>query len=725
LGVSDTANANIALGLVPPKDIGSAVFTRCIRPFYNFVRASNLLTIWQKSVAQAIGANAKNGAVSWDIREGGEQGELKFSVENHFRAIGDHKLNITTAQRPVIQCGAANSDKRSLEQTMLADGLVEFHLTERELERLLRMAAKKAVYQSEGFIEATWDAMSGDDVGAAPADLGAALDAQESGEPPPPARPMKSGEPAFFCLGPLDVVRDVRAQSWSDAVKQWVVTRRWVNKYELVARYPEKREKILGLQFSGNSEFNARVENMRGMKDGDTDLVPFWTLYIPRGVIVEEGRLVTLASEDCVFFDGPMPYRRVPLAREAPDEIEGTPFGWTPMFDLLGPQEIVNAADTIILSNQSRAVGNIMQDDDANVTKEQISGNFNIFTKKRGTEVAPMEFPATPAEFFSYKDQKIAGMQALVGTNGVAMGTPNAEIGNDSSGAKLALITETAMRNNSGFEQSHVDAVRDTALNVIHLYRDFGGSLERKVKIAGKSRGYLVKSFTADDLADIDRVKVDVGNPMLRTTAGKMAVADKAVELGIIKQGELDKYLHLLREGTADPLLEVEQSQLLRIRGENEALLEGQQVHRALISDPHWKEIPEHLSLLDNPSLREPTPEAQAIQQAVLAAVQDHINQFQAMPPWMVLMRGGPEALAMWQQIATMGAPPMPGEPTQTPPPVPGAPSGTPPPKKGDASQALNPAGSKPGLPGMPSMPTSPLTGEPTDLSAPPGAPLQ
>ena len=708
---------NVALGALPEKQIGPAIFTRCVRPFYNFVRSSNLLTIWQKSVAQAIGANAKNGAVSWDIREGGEQGELKFSVENHFRAIGDHKLNITTAQRPVIQCSAANSDKRSLEQTMLADGLVEYHLTERELERLLRNAAKKAVYQGEGYVEAVWDAMAGEDVGVEPVDLAAHLEAQEAGKPPPQARPIKSGEPAFYSLGPLDVVRDPRAQSWADAVKQWVVTRRWVSKYELAARYPDLAQKVLSLTFSGTSEFGIRVENMRGLKDGDTDLVPLWTLYVPRSIAVPEGRLVILADEQCVFFDGAMPYRRIPLAREAPDEIEGLPFGWSPMFDLLGPQEIVNAADTMILSNQQRAVGNMQVPEEANVSVEEVAGNFNVFHVKGG-EIKAIEFPDTPAEFFAFKGEKVQAMQALVGTNGVAMGTPNAEIGNDSSGAKLALITETAMRNNSGLEQSHVDCVRETATSIIHLYRDFGGSLERKVKIAGKSKGYLVKSFTADDLADIDRVKVDIGNPMLRTTAGKMAVADKAVELGIIKKGELDKYLHILKEGTAEPLLEVEQSQLLRIRGENESLMEGG-AHRALISDPHWKEIPEHLSLLDNPALREPSPENEAAQMAIMGAVQQHIDLFLAMPAWMVLMRGGPEALAVFQQIQIAMAPPMPGTPTGTPPPEAGEESGTAPPKKGDANEAMNPMASRPEMPGLPSMPTSPLTGQPTDLQAP------
>lgn len=714
----DTANANIALGLVPDKDIGSAIFSRCVRPFYNFVRASNLLSVWQKSVAYDIGANAKNGAVSWDIREGGEQGELKFSVENHYAAIGDHKLNITTAARSTIQCAAANSDKKSLEQTMLGDGLVEYHLTERKLERLQRQRTKKAIFQSEGFIEATWDAQAGDDEGAAPDDLLAHLDAQESGRPPPQARPLKSGEPAFYCLGPLDVVRDPRAQSWTDAADQWLVTRRWVSKFELAARYPEMREKVLGLQFSGNAEFTVRVENMRGLKDGDTDLVPLWTLYVPRSIAVPDGRLVILADEQCVFFSGAMPYKRIPLAREAPGELEGTPFGWSPMFNLLGPQEVVNAADTMILSNQQRSVGNMQVPDGANVSVEQLAGNFNVFTVHGDKEIKPIEFPATPAEFFAFKGEKVQAMQALAGTNGVAMGTPNAEFGADSSGAKLVFINEMAMRNNSGLEQSRNDAIRDDALNIIRLYQDFGGSLERKVKIAGKSRGYLVKSFTSDDLADIDRVKVDVGNPALRTTTGLMAIAKELKDMGVWKPGDEDKYLTLITTGTIEPLIEGKQREALFIREENENLMSGERAHVPLLFDNHIKHFREHKCLLDNPALRDSSPESMAAQERILAAVQAHRDMVLQTPPD-IAATWPPEDFALFQAMqAAMAPPPMPGESAGTPPPAPGAQSGTKPPKSG-AETPLNPMGSKPGMPGMPSMPTSPLTGHPSDLQAP------
>ncbi len=221
----------------------------------------------------------------------------------------------------------------------------------------------------------------------------------------------------------------------------------------------------------------------------------------------------------------------------------------------------------------------------------------------------------------------------------------------------MALIDAKSIQNNSGLEKAYVGLVRNVCLAILHRLRDFGGDVQRQVQLVGKNNQHLLREFVGSDLKGIDLVKVEMGNPVLRTTSGKMAIADKAVELGIIKPGQLDKYMMLLRTG----------------RGKS--------------------------------------PEAQALQQRVLAAVQQHIDLFLQMTPWLVLMRGGPEAMAIFQQVQMMMAPPMappmPGQPSQTPPPAPGSPSGTPAPESG-AQDTSNPMGSKPDMPGQPSMPTQP-----------------
>ncbi len=669
-----------------------------IDEYYRFSDETGRTAQLRKLYVQIYGGSTTStGSISWGITASGDQGEILQSQENHLANISVNLLNLTTAQRPTVQTGAANTDKKSLAQTLLADGLIEFHLTEKKLENLLKRAAKSAIDQSEGFVEWGWDTEAGEDH---------APEFQDE-EMEGPAQVRKTGDPRFTFLGPLDVIRDPFASSWDDL--SWLITRRWVNKWELIARYPECAQKISGLE----SKADAKRQMRSSSRPQDTDFIPFWTLYHGDTPAIPGGRMVLFLDGDIDLFDGPLPYKQMPVTPIVCDWMEGTPFGHTPLLHLLGPQEALNAVDTAMVTNAiGRGIGNMVTDDTGDVGVTELGSSMNLIKITRGATLVPLQWPNLPPELANLKKEKVSAMETLSGMNSVVRGNPSESVGADASGAKLALIEAQAIRSNSGLESSWTGLIRDVALHgVIHLYRDFGGQAPRLAQIAGKNNTYLVKEFTSTDLSDIDRVKVDVGNPVLRTVAGKMAVADKAVELGVIRPGELQKYILLLKEGTAEPLFEAEQAVQMRIRGENEDLMEGTRPHVALLSDPHWREIPEHLALLDNPAIREPTPENEAMQQAVLDAVQQHIDLLLQMPPWMVLMRGGPEAMAIFQQVQMAMAPPMlppPGDATSgTPPPGPATQTGTPPPATGSTT-VMNPAASQPDQPGLPNLPKPP-----------------
>ncbi len=694
--------------LAPRADLAA----RCqekVEAYYRFCEESGRTEqIRELYTAMIGGSSTSDGAVSWKIIAGGEQGEVLSSRENHIANIAVNLLNLTTSERPAVTCGAANTDKKSLAQTLLGDGLVEFHLTEKQLEDILLRAAKSAIGQHEGFVEWGWDAQAGEE--HAPEiqeeELGPSGMAVEPEQMP---QVIKAGEPRFTFLGPLDVVRDPHADSFDEL--NWLLTRRWVSKWDMAARYPELASRIVGLSTKSDPK-----QHVRGNNRGDeTDLIPLWTLYHRKTPAVPEGLLFLFLDDEIDLFHGPLPYKRMPVKAIVCEWVEGTPFGQSPLLHLLGPQMAIDKLDSAMVTNSiGRGIGNMWTNSASNADVQPLGPSMNLIKMEPGAVIQPVEWPHMPPEIPQLKRDKIAAMETLSGINSVVRGNPSEAVGADSSGAKLALIEAQAIKSNSGLERSWTGLVRDVALyGIIHLYRDFGGNVPRLARIAGKNNTYLVKEFTSDDLSDIERVKVDVGNPVLRTVAGKMAIADKAVELGVIKPGELQKYILLLKEGTADPLFEAEQQLQMRIRGENERLMEGGE-HNAIISDPHWREIPEHLSMLDNPAIREMSPENEAIKAAVLAAVQQHIDLLLAMPAWMVLMRGGPEALAIYQQVQMSMAPPMlppPGDSTSmTPPPGPAVQSGTPPPDSG-ATSVMNPNSSKPQQPGMPSLPQAPDVG--------------
>lgn len=694
-------------------EFGSRLFEK-IDAFYKHMDESGRIGLIRKMHAMSLGATSNGtGSVSWRVSSGGEQGELLFNVENHFANIGVNLLNLITTQRPTIQAEAANTDKRSIAQTLLGGGLVEYHMDERQLETDLNNTAKRAIFQLEGWLLATWDTNAGEDHAPTPETVDAMLAQEGPGAPPIAPQVVKTGEPRFEVLGPLDIARDVRATSIK--ALNWVAARTWVSKYELAAQYPDLADKILGVEAP---EQHKRVETVATTEE--TDLVPLWHFFHKKTAAVPEGRQAKLLAADVVLYDGPLAYSFWPAIACVCDAEDGRPFGWSPMVNLLGPQDTVNGLHTAITSGTlGRGVGNILVPKNANLSIERLNSSMNSIEYDGQQKPEPLEWPAVPSDLYQFKKDNVASMETLSGINSVVRGNPSEAVGADASGAKLALIEAQAMRANSGLEKSWVALVRDVAMALIKLYRDFGGSVPRLARIAGKANQYLLKDFTADDLSDIDRVKVEMANPILRTVSGRLAVAEKAVELQVIKPGEFPKFLQLLKTGTDRGLYETEQAVQMRIAGENERLMEGGQ-HRALISDPHWREIPEHLNLLDNPAIREPTPENEAIQAAVLAAVQEHMDLFMQMTPAMVMMRGGPEAFAMWQSVmAAMAPPPMPGTQSGTLPPEPGATTSTPPPSTGEPPP-MSPEASKPELPGMPSMPSSPsLAGE---AGAPGGA---
>jgi hypothetical protein len=346
----------------------------------------------------------------------------------------------------------------------------------------------------------------------------------------------------------------------------------------------------------------------------------------------------------------------------------------------------------------------------ANITVDQLSTSMNLISYDGQEEPKPLEWPATPQEIFQFKKDKIASMETISGINSVVRGNPSENVGADASGSKLALLQVQAIQQNSGMEREYVQLIRDVAKGCVSTYRDFGGSLPRLAKIIGKNNQYMLRDFQPDeDFKDLDQFSVDIGNPLTRQISGRMAFADRLVEMGLIKPENMSAYIQLMKEGTLDPMIEGEQAQLIRIQEENEHLMELKNTHRALLTDPHWKEIPKHLELLDNPDLRLPTPEAAQVQAAVLTAVQEHINLFKAMPPELVLMRGGQEAFSLWQIMQQSALGPTP--PAEAGKPAQGSPSN---PKLGKMTSPADEQAkdSIPSQPSQPRLPTNPNTGQ-------------
>jgi hypothetical protein len=134
-----------------------------------------------------------------------------------------------------------------------------------------------------------------------------------------------------------------------------------------------------------------------------------------------------------------------------------------------------------------------------------------------------------------------------------------------------------------------------------------------------------MKEFSGQDLDAINRVTVDMGNPMTRTTAGKVNLADAYMERGMIANP--DQYIQVVTTGRLEPIIEGKQAQLLLIKAENEGLAEGT-AQRAIITDNHAQHILEHGTVNSSPEARlDPNNPALSV---TLAHIQEHITLAQS-----------------------------------------------------------------------------------------------
>jgi hypothetical protein len=167
-------------------------------------------------------------------------------------------------------------------------------------------------------------------------------------------------------------------------------------------------------------------------------------------------------------------------------------------------------------------------------------------------------------------------------------------------------------------QQSYSQLLEDLGTATIAILRDFA-TTPRVAIIAGKSQRSLMRQFTGDDLDMINRVVVDQGASISKTTAGKVQLADNLLAQGMIKNPE--QYIQVMSTGKLEPAIEGAQAELLNIRAENEELAEGRPVP-VMITDNHRMHIEEHKIILSSPEARR-NPE---LIQAVTTHLQEHLD---------------------------------------------------------------------------------------------------
>lgn len=675
---SITPSRDQYFALLPKEDIAAELSKRCDL-WYENLGMSGIYRKMKKSYAAYYGYNQTgSGHTSSEIIKSGEQGELSLIKANHFRNLLQHLLVMTTSSRPAMDARAVNTDYRSLAQTILANGILDYYMREKRLERHLKLAVEYSLVFGEGYVRMEWDTSEGDEYSVDP----------ESN------RITFTGDISYSVLNPLDVIKDVFRTDHNNL--DWLIVRHFKNRWELVAKYPELRDEILSAATKDELDvtFNYKFKTDGEMR---SDLIPVYEFYHERSDALPNGRQVVYVNKDAVLYDGPLPYKTIPVYRITPGEFIGTPHGYTVGFDLLSLQETLDGLYSIIVTNQSTfGVQNLLLPIGHNISYSALEGGLNIieFDPASGFKPEALNLTKTPPEIFNFVDKVESVMETISGVNSVARGNPEANL---RSGNALALIQSMAIQFNSGLQQSYAQLLEDVGTATLSTLRDFAAT-PRVAMIVGKTNRSYMKEFTGSDLDKISRVVVDMGNPLSKTTAGKLEMANNLLQQGIIKNAQ--DYIMVMKTGNLDTMLEGELSELTCIKSENERLAEGKPVV-ALVTDEHVLHIKEHKSVIASPDARE-NPQ---IIQAVLSHIQQHIEQLKTADPNLLNILGQP----------SLAQPPMqPGMPQGPQQGGPGGAGGPPPPSPMKGPGAPVPEGAPPQR--TANLPKNPMTNEPPSI---------
>jgi hypothetical protein len=576
------------------------------------------------------------------IDKSGGQGEITNISVNAFRNFITHVHVLTTQNKLAFEAQAINSDYEAQGQCLLAKAVLEYENSDKGLNKLLLDLVEGTLLNAEHYVSVRWNKFGGEPVAAD-------LEANQA---------VMSGEVEYKLHSLIDVIRDSTRRT--NRGQKWVILRESVNRFELEAQYPDFEDEILGAP-----EPQKKFSSLERITMGETDDIEVLTLYHDQSAALPKGRQVVMVG-DTVIADDALPYRKIPVIRMAASDIQDSILAYSMSFDLCPLQKAQDALFTAGLSNNlAFALQNIWCKTDFGGVKDLGDGLGLIVSPEKPEAI---QLTASSPELYKLIDLLQNQSQLLTGVNSVTRGQPDANL---KSGAALALVAAQAISYQSNLQNAYADVVGQVGTAIVEILQKFA-TAPQIISMGGKAKRSYVKAFSKDDLSLIRKVVVKLGNALQQTVAGRTALAEQLMQAGLIKNAQ--QYLAVVETGTLDPLDEVEISELMSARNENEDIMGGKEVFATLVDD-HIAHIMAHRAVAADTETRR-NPE---VMERLLDHIAEHIALIPQMPPELAqamgIMQQPPMPPAPGPQ---QGMPQDPSMPAQMPS-MPNMPQGTPP----------------------------------------------
>ena len=601
---TDTATTYFAN--LPTRQCANEIWSR-IEDYYTEMRRTGRFALYRNSYT--------NFYMGWIYRasmyKSGETGELTRTFWNHERNILLHLKVQTTQNKIAFRAQVLNSSAKSAEIVEFANGLADRYsqAVEYDLDTKHKQAVEDCLVFGQSAIVGLWNKFAGQPLVTDPAT----------------GQTFYEGDMEYFNITPMDDIINTSHQSME--LRQWRVIRRWVNKYDLAAMYPDKAARVSVL----NDTEATYGTKLVSLIHHDNETIPIFYFFHKKTPAVPKGRLMVLADVTCIFEDGPLDlgegkkgYDHIPVYDMVVNTMNGSPFGYTVAFDLIplqqGLNELVSAVTT---NNINFAIQCVMAAKGADIHYQSLATGMSFieWDPKVGPvngKPEPLNLLSSKPETYQFIDKIIQNMETIGGIDSLQRGQPDQNI---TSGQYAALVTVQSVMFNSGLQKGYARLAEQTMTGTVKtLKKNMVG--KKIAKIVGTTSEPYLKEFTSADLADIDSVAVELVNPMIQTPAGKMQLADSLMKSGLIKDPQ--QYIGVFTDGDLPQLYNRQETQLRLVKQENEALMKGMKFECA-VTDNHVMHILEHTSVVDTIDARMNPNQPQVV--AALAHIQSHLDQ--------------------------------------------------------------------------------------------------
>ena len=382
---------------------------------------------------------------------------------------------------------------------------------------------------------------------------------------------------------------------------QWVQVREIHNRWDLIAQMPDLKDEILALPSVRQAMgwFNFKTTHL----PSDDDNVYIWNAYHKPSPALPNGRYIAYGSPQCVLYDDENFYGELPVYCSRPEAIPNTSLGYAFYSNLVPMQEIFDMCLSAIATNNSAfAVQNVIAPRGAGINAQSILGmNWISYTPMPGVpnggKPEALQLTQSSPETYKFLDILKGLMMEISQVNSALRGDPPPQV---SSGTAIATLTATAYETINSTAKSSRVMLHEVMLGAINCYRRFA-SVPRTMSTSSVAGQTVSTSFIGSDLDPIKDVELQEVNPLMQTLSGRMEIADKVLQQGLITN--LKGYFAVMEGAPPEELYKNEAGQDELVNRENEALIKGEQVV-ALNIDDHAYHIMMHSIPLNDPKVR-------------------------------------------------------------------------------------------------------------------------